>query len=330
MRLLIPLLMLACVMPLSAQAACIGTNQIDALPAADRAALVAAADAAPYSRGNLWQARRGDRVITLFGTFHAGDPRNDALMTRLTPLIAAAGIVLVEAGPDEQASLKDAIAQDPSLMFTAEGPTLRESLPADLWARIKEVLRRLGIPPFLAAKMQPAYLAMLLGIPACVAEDLAAGGLGLDARIIAEAAARDIPVRALESFDTLFGILKAMGAEDQRRLLELTLAMTGQAEDAIVTLTDAYFAGQPRLIWEFSRWQAMAGSALPPDVIAADFARMEEALLLSRNRAWIPVIEAATVHGSVFVAFGALHLSGQDGVLNLLARAGYAVTPLPP
>ena len=32
---------------------------------------------------------------------------------------------------------------------------------------------------------------------------------------------------------------------------------------------------------------------------------------------------------AVFTAFGALHLSGQDGVLNLLQKEGYALKELP-
>ena len=57
-------------------------------------------------------------------------------------------------------------------------------------------------------------------------------------------------------------------------------------------------------------------------------AKLEEALMISRNRAWIPVIEEAAAQGPVVAAFGALHLSGEDGVLNLLAKDGWTVTPL--
>lgn len=330
MRLLTALVLCLSTLPLMARAACTGTNQIDGLPGPDRAALIAAADAAPYARGNIWQATRGDRAITLVGTFHLDDPRHDALMERLVPLIDQAAVVLVEAGPDEEAALLADMAARPDLMFTTDGPTLPESLPPETWAQLKDALRGLGIPPFLGAKMQPAYLAMILSIPPCAAEDMAKGARGLDQRIIARATSQGIPVRALEPHDTLFRIFAGQSEADQRSMLDVALALSGQAGDSFVTLADAYFAEQSRLIWELSRLQAAQASTAPPETIAAEFATMEDALILARNRAWIPVIEAASAEGPVLAAFGALHLSGDGGVLDLLARDSYTVERVVP
>ena len=75
--------------------------------------------------------------------------------------------VLVEAGPQRRPQLQRPLARDPALMFMTDGPTLPESLPPDTWDRLQAALRARGIPPFMAAKMQPAYLSMLLGIPPC-------------------------------------------------------------------------------------------------------------------------------------------------------------------
>ena len=60
---------------------------------------------------------------------------------------------------------------------------------------------------------------------------------------------------------------------------------------------------------------------------AANTARMGSAAA-ARNRAWIPVLTGAASKGPVFAAFGALHLSGQDGVLNLLQREGFTLEEL--
>ena len=46
-----------------------------------------------------------------------------------------------------------------------------------------------------------------------------------------------------------------------------------------------------------------------------------------RNRAWLPVIEAQAAKGQLVVAFGALHLPGETGVLNLLAQNGWKISP---
>jgi uncharacterized protein YbaP (TraB family) len=48
-------------------------------------------------------------------------------------------------------------------------------------------------------------------------------------------------------------------------------------------------------------------------------------LLAKRNANWIPIIERAARAKATFFAFGAAHLGGEDGVVNLLRAKGYAV-----
>jgi uncharacterized protein YbaP (TraB family) len=249
-------------------------------------------------------------------------------MDRLAPLIDSATTVLVEAGPVEEAALQTALATDPSLMFVTDGPTLPEILPAVTWDRLKDALRARSIPPFLGAKMQPAYLSLLLGIPPCAVDSLTAAQSGLDGRIIARAQEKGVPLRALEPYTVVFDIFSDMSTEDQLNMLDLSLALDNQSEDVFATLADSYFAEDSRMIWEFSHWQALQVLGMDSARIGADFALMEDRMMSARNRAWIPVIEAALADGPALAAFGALHLSGEDGVLALLQRAGFTMERL--
>jgi hypothetical protein len=54
----------------------------------------------------------------------------------------------------------------------------------------------------------------------------------------------------------------------------------------------------------------------------------EEILLNKRNRAWIPILERIIQKKSTFIAVGAGHLAGMQGVINLLRKRGYALTPM--
>ena len=49
-------------------------------------------------------------------------------------------------------------------------------------------------------------------------------------------------------------------------------------------------------------------------------------LIVNRNQMWIPIISELIQNKSTFIAVGAAHLAGNEGVLNLLRRAGYSVT----
>lgn len=319
-----------CLAPLPVLADCAGQNLLETLPADERAALTAAADAAPFARGNTWLARRGDETVILVGTYHFDDPRHAQTLAQVAPQLADATALLVEAGPEEEAALKRRLTKEPQLMVNTTGPTLPESLPPETWAQLSQALSARGVPPFIGAKLQPWYLSMLLSIPTCGLEAATSGARGLDGMLMDAAAAQGVPVRALEPYDTVFRIFDQMPEEDQLAMVTSALATEAQSEDMAATLAATYFAGESRLIWEFMRAQALQMPGYTPERVAAEFATMDEAMIASRNRAWIPVIEAAAAQGPVIAAFGALHLSGEQGVLNLLALRGFALTPLPP
>lgn len=54
----------------------------------------------------------------------------------------------------------------------------------------------------------------------------------------------------------------------------------------------------------------------------------QEELLNKRNNNWIPKLEKYFEEGSTFVAVGAGHLSGKNGVIELLRNKGYKVEPI--
>ncbi|OYX43337.1 MAG: TraB/GumN family protein [Rhodobacterales bacterium 32-67-9] len=311
-----------------AVAACAGTDLWPALPAEERIAIDAAVDSLAYPRGNFWRATRGDEVVHLVGTYHFDDPRHDAIVARLTPVIESAATVLVEAGPEEQERLKSETTRHPDRLFLVTGPTLPEQLGAADWQVLAEAMKERGIPAFMASKMQPWYVSMMLGIPPCAMTEIGTGAHGLDARIIELAEEQQIPLRALEPYDTVFGLFDAMTPEAQIDMILTTLAVVDRAEDYSATLTEAYFREDVRVTWELGRQSAYGLPGKTRESVDADMAEMEEALMFRRNRSWIPVIEAAAAEGPAFVAFGALHLSGRDGVLALLERAGFTLERL--
>jgi uncharacterized protein len=308
------------------RAECVGTNLLSTLPSDTRDALVAKALAEPFARGNFWRATRGDQVLHLIGTYHADDPRHDATMAVVTPLIAAATTLLVEAGPDEEKALMQRMAREPGLMLITDGPTLPELLPKDEWQDLAAAMSERGIPSFMAAKFRPWYVSVLLSMPGCSMSNMT--GRGLDGMVMQAATAANVPIRALEPYDTVFGIFGDLSMQDQLSMIRATMATEDRSEDFAITLADTYFAQDSRLIWEFMRYEALQVPDQPPEVVEAEFARMEDAMMVRRNRAWIPVIEDALAKGPVFAAFGSLHLSGKDGVLNLLQNQGFTLERL--
>jgi uncharacterized protein YbaP (TraB family) len=59
-----------------------------------------------------------------------------------------------------------------------------------------------------------------------------------------------------------------------------------------------------------------------------EMAGFEDLLLINRNRNWIPIMEKAMAAQPTFFAVGAGHLPGENGVIDLLRKSGYTITPV--
>ncbi|EAR51471.1 hypothetical protein OG2516_17161 [Oceanicola granulosus HTCC2516] len=315
-------------LPGLAVAACGGPSLLDDLTAAESATLAEAVAETPYGTGLLWRATRDGREVTLLGTMHIHDPRHAALLEQVRPLIAAADEVLLEVTPREEAAMQAAIRDEPERIIITEGPTLPELVDAATWEVLSEAAAARQVPPFMAAKFQPWYLSLTLGVPPCAMPDLAAGLRGLDHLVMREAEAQGVPLRALEPWDTLFTLFDAGTMDEQIALLIYAAGPPELQTSTFVGMLDGYFDGRIAEVWELSRIATYRTPGLDRATADALIALTEERLLEQRNRAWLPVIEAAGP-GPVLVAVGAAHLPGESGLLTLLAEAGWRIERLP-
>lgn len=323
--------LVACATP-AAAAGCAGRNLFPTLAPDQVAALDAAVARVPYANGLHWRATRGSARIDIVGTYHFADPRHLDTVQRLAPLIAAADALLVEAGPDEEARLSDALAADPSLIMDARGPTLPERLGPRDWGMLSAALGDRGIPPILASRMRPWYVSMMLGLSPCMVRQVRTAGEtgGLDHLLIAAARDADVPVRALEPWDTLFGVFSGLTDAQENDMIRAALPAARQADDYAATTTEAYFAGDVWRIWEFGRIDAYATSGLDRAAVDEQLRLAQDQLMDARNRRWIGPLTGAAMDAAgrgrgVVAAFGALHLPGDNGVLRLLERDGWTI-----
>lgn len=307
---------------------CSGPSYFDGLSADATAQLQKDANKVAFGEGTVWIATKGGRAVTIVGTVHVFDPRLKPLMARIAPSVQSAKLILLEATADEEAALKAYMAANPALFLNADGPTLPEVLPPETWNTLMEALRARNIPPFLAAKFQPWYLIMTLSIPPCVMDDMAAGRRGLDHMIMDEAAALDVPMQALEPFDTLIDVMQNVTAQEQLDMLTLTAANIDNQQALFVGMGDSYFDGDIGALISLNRHIAQNLDGLDPAEGLAMTLEAEEAIIVRRNLAWMPVIDAATqAHSSVMLAVGAAHLPDDQGLLALLAADGWTITP---
>lgn len=324
MRFILSVLLALLAIPANAQ--CVGENLLETMQPAKRANLEAAIAAHPYPSGNLWRAQRGDSSIHIMGTVHLTDPRLDAYLAPLWPIVAASDLILLEGTLETTKQLETALLTDRTLMFITDGPTLPDRLsPAD-WQHLSDEMSDRGIPGFMASKMQPWFVSMMLAIPPCAMTAMVEKN-GVDQRIMARALTASIPTRALEPYDIVFSLFDSETPEEEIETIRLGLSTSGNADAVIATLTDAYLAGRHRLIWELGRLQVEEADFKPSREISVLFNEMEAKVLTDRNANWMAeILKAANRTDRIMVAVGAAHLSGEKGLLYLLEQAGYNLT----
>lgn len=328
--------MLGCGVAAAQASVCEGQNLFQTMAPERLAAIEAATEAVPFRRGLLFRATRGEKEMLLVGTYHFDDPRHAGLLARVAPEIDKAAALFVESGPGEQAQLTEAMTRDPTLMVDPTGPTLPERLTPDEWDTLSQALSDRGIPAIMASRMRPWYVSMMLGISPCMIRQMAeAGGVadGLDHKLMDRAESQDLPIRALEPWDTVFSLFDDLTPEQELDMIRANLPAASHADDYAVTLTDAYFEGDVWKIWEFARNDAYENSGLDHAEIDAQLELVQSRLMDDRNRAWIEVLidganEASQDGRGIVAGFGALHLPGEAGVLNLLAQEGFRIERL--
>lgn len=324
-RLRLAFAFVAAVSPSAVFSQCTGTDLLAALPEGDLAALEAEADTFPYAVGNRYVATKGDTIIHFVGTLHVYDPRMEGPMERLRDVVAHSDAIYVEATEAEQQELQAEIAKNPAIVFSTEGPTLPERLSKADWDLLSSELAARGMPAVLASKLRPWYATAILGIPPCAVKEIGGKANGLDKLIMEEARAARVPVHPLEPYDAAIRVFTEMDETEQLDILRSSLPLLGEAENVYETLIEAYFSEQNRLFWEYTRQRSVEDTPEDPEKAAADFARMEGALLIRRNYSWIdPILEGAEGR-EIIVAVGAAHLSGLNGLLSLVEEHGYRI-----
>ena len=150
-------------------------------------------------------------------------------------------------------------------------------------------------------------------------EDL---GALLENQIQAQIEQDKIPARGLETSAFQDGVLDhLLDLRMLRATVEQTKDRAELEHDSTKDLRD-YCAGvdhDPGMDAETRRKMLAAGYT------TAELDAMDEELVYTRNRDWIPKLEPILAQGDVFIAVGADHLLGTRGVVSLLQARGYAV-----
>jgi len=294
------------------------------LVAAYAAAAIAAAPAldarqdAPL-RGLLYEIRTVGNTVYLFGTLHVGKPEFYPLSRQVNRALADSQRLYLEVNLTDTATVN---AETVAMAMYGDGITLDQKLPPALMEKVRARLARHQFSQQLALKMKPWMLAHTLLL-------LEAKRRGYDPELASEfhllgyAGAEHKEILGLESLSDQFAVFDRMSQAQQQAFLEQTLSEFDDArfETRLKALFDAWANADAQALEDELQYEKTQDSVFASILLPR--------LIDERNRAMTDRIADIARSGTKsFVAVGALHLVGKEGIVELLRRRGFAVRQL--
>jgi uncharacterized protein len=305
---------------------CGATDLLKALAKSEPAAhqkIISAAKVIPNGEGLLWRIEKaGVQPSYLFGTMHSTDPRLDRQMSRIKPLIARSKSVAVEIselvtpGLKEKASLEIAKAG-----VATSGNALEGLYPLQNRTLVEVSLLQRGISLERAQQLDTWFLIVALSSPQCERDRRALGLISVDEKIgLAGAKAGKNPV-GLEKLEDQIAVLRKIGGFNPSIALIETARSKQRIADMRETMTQAYIGDRLGELTALSRVTEILSGEVP----GADSRRFTRALLDDRNLIMRDQSRPLLEKGGAFIAVGALHVSGEAGLVSLYRQMGYSV-----
>lgn len=281
-------------------------------------ASVLAADA-PKAAGApvplLWKVSDKDNAVYLLGSFHLLRPSDYPLSADVDAAFADAERVMFELSPEEMRS-----TALPQLMMQAairtDGKTLQQDLDATTWTRLEAWAGKNGVPLASFNSFEPWFVGLTISIVEMTRQGLDPK-LGLDNHFMDKALAAGKPTSGLERAQEQIGVLDGMDATEQRQFIAEALEEADKGAAETDRLHDAWRRGDAGRLW----------SRMASDM-RKQYPRLYQRINVERNDAWVPKIRQILDQpgdDDALVVVGALHLLGEDGVVEKLRAHGYIV-----
>lgn len=246
----------------------------------------------------------------LFGTIHLICPDDFFVSEELKKAFSAAKTVYLEMDMDDPALMSGLMK---AMQETDENYKLENIFKPEDFARLKQYLKdsmKMDIAFF--QQMKPMMImstimqrALRCPVPA-----------SYEMTFLTMAKEQNKPVEGLEKLDDQINVFDEMADSTESRMIMDYVNDMEKQRDYFTRIVAAYRQQDISKIHDFIRE-------------TPDMAGYEDVMVYDRNRNWIPVIEKAAQKETTLFACGAMHLGGDQGVVELLRKKGYKVEPVP-
>jgi len=275
---------------------------------------------ATAQRGNsplMWRVYGDSGTIDLIGSVHLLPSSALPLPEVMTAAFDSADVLALEITLDSNA-MGSAQFKILSLAMFNGDTTLRKVLSRNTYNALKKYLKKQGMDVAMFERFRPWMVGFtIMGMKMMSGgEDDDGGSMepGVDMIAQQRAEERGIPTRGLETIDFQLGLFTGLSLKEQEAFIMQQLREGDTESDTFEQLVGSWKRGD---------------SAALVRSIEKEYPKNSDGyrkLIVARNDAWVPQIEAWLREPKRFVVVvGAAHLVGADGVVAQLKSRGYRV-----
>ena len=194
--------------------------------------------------------------------------------------------------------------------------TLKDLISEEDYQLVNDHFKELGLPLMMLERMKPMFLTVF------ASGDMDPAGLqsgsmkSYEMEFLEMAKNAGKPVAGLETIEFQMSVFDSIPYVAQAEMLVETIK-SGDKENSEFDVMIEMYKNQ--------KINDMIAMMSDEDEQLSDY---EDILLNKRNEAWISGMKSMMIEMPTFFAVGAGHLAGERGVINLLKKEGYTLTPL--
>lgn len=261
----------------------------------------------------MWVVSDADSEITLYPTLHILPTETQWKSDEMTKRLADAEEVWFEIMPGSEND--PALQQAMISLGMAPGSSISSKLSEEEVAALKTAIEPIGMPFQVVDQMRPWVVSTFVTVGALVDKGFDPNA-GVEKQL--EPLVEGKTIRALETAEGQMRMLASMPEETQLEMLRQSLL---EMDEGIEVLTELVAD------WAVGDVEDIEDELL--DEMKSDMPEAYKILFTTRNENWVEQIEEEMKgSGTDFIAVGAGHLVGDDGVPAMLRARGYTVTRL--
>lgn len=261
---------------------------------------------------SVWQVSKDNQSFYLVGTVHLLSEADFPLPAAFDTAFHASNHLIFETDLAELTSPKGM-----SLLMSQNtykpGQNLQHVLSKEVYQQLKTKATERQWPLTSIEQFKPAFAAIMLAT--LELQRLGAASTGVDMHYLQLAQQQQKQFSGLETLNEHLGVMTALNALDANSIISATLKDLAQTETMLAQMKTAWRSGDTAALERLFLGEMKA------------FPEMYNIMLVDRNHAWMHKLEQLNEPG-VMVLVGALHMAGEDGLLQLLADRGYIITQI--